>query len=181
MSISSTRVPNEGLLGSRMLHEEYYTLKLFDRFWKRVNKSGDCWVWTGGTDGKDGYGRFSIAKNLHVIASRFAYEMYYGPFDQSLLVCHTCDNVLCVKKEHLFLGTVKDNSRDMANKGRAKGRGHKLTQAQREEAIQMLHDGAKNIEVELTFRLSSSYVSVLRQKAGLKKHLRKVTLVPKCQ
>lgn len=44
-------------------------------------------------------------------------------------VLHHCDNPLCIKPKHLFLGTQADNVRDMARKGRlvtnpAVGSGH---------------------------------------------------------
>ena len=32
------------------------------RFWSKVDKSGDCWIWIGYID-KDGYGSFGINCN----------------------------------------------------------------------------------------------------------------------
>ena len=29
-----------------------------ERFWAKVDKSGDCWLWTGAVDKGTGYGRF---------------------------------------------------------------------------------------------------------------------------
>lgn len=87
------------------------------RFWFRVDKTGDCWTWTGGTS-RNGYGAFWTKEKRLVRASRFSYALHYGPIPDGMVVCHRCDNPPCVRPDHLFLGTQGDNMRDMWQKGR---------------------------------------------------------------
>lgn len=78
--------------------------------------NGDCWVWIAACD-QTGYGQISInnrTRNTH----RIAYEEFVGPIPKGLQVLHRCDNPSCVRIDHLFLGTQKDNMADMAQKGR---------------------------------------------------------------
>ncbi|CAL9647293.1 HNH endonuclease signature motif containing protein [Streptomyces sp. enrichment culture] len=58
------------------------------RFWTKVNKAGDCWVWTSATD-KDGYGRFSVQRR-RVAAHRFSYLLAHGEIPDGFLVDHLC-------------------------------------------------------------------------------------------
>lgn len=85
-----------------------------ERFWSHVNKDGDCWLWTGSLN-NHGYGTFGSGELSHRISWVFA----YGTIPVGLFVLHHCDNPLCIRPEHLFLGTQSDNVRDMLAKGRA--------------------------------------------------------------
>lgn len=87
-------------------------------FWAKVRKTNGCWVWTSGLYW-DGYGKFwAGSQGRTVRAHRFSYELHKGKIKKGLLVCHSCDNRLCVKPSHLWTGTVKDNNDDMTTKGR---------------------------------------------------------------
>lgn len=90
------------------------------RFWDFVDK-GDrpdaCWIFVGGRD-QNGYGRFSRHNGLSVLAHRFAWETVHGPLPRGVVLCHRCDNPPCVRPDHLFPGTQRDNMRDAARKGR---------------------------------------------------------------
>lgn len=87
----------------------------FDAFVTYLLDAPGCWLWTGAE--RDGYGAFSL-RNKRVAAHRFAYEQAYGLIPAGMLVCHRCDNRLCVRPDHLFLGTDSDNVSDKMGKGR---------------------------------------------------------------
>jgi len=81
-----------------------------------VNDENGCWEWDGTI--RTGYGRFYKDGKMQT-AHRVSYEIHVGS-TEGLLVLHKCDNKSCVNPEHLFLGTQKDNVRDMVRKNRHK-------------------------------------------------------------
>jgi hypothetical protein len=70
----------------------------------------------------------------------------HGEIPDGLFICHHCDNPTCVRPDHLFLGTPKDNMRDSMVKGRrewAKGVDHKSTKLTAEQAFRAKFGGEK--------------------------------------
>lgn len=90
-----------------------------DRLWSKVNKTENCWLWTGSKTAK-GYGRFHFGlRNQVVRAHRFVYILMFGSIPETQQVRHTCDNPPCVRPDHLVLGTAQHNSNDRVQRARA--------------------------------------------------------------
>jgi len=68
------------------------------RFWSKVRKTQDCWVWTAGLC--NGYGFFWLDGG-NVYAHRYAYESLLGPISDDLQLDHLCRNRACVNPLHL--------------------------------------------------------------------------------
>lgn len=93
-------------------------MSVMDRFKSkyRVNPVSGCWKWIA-SYAPGGYGQFCFDGSMRR-AHRVSWIIHNGPIPEGMLVCHRCDNPSCVNPEHLFLGTHKDNMRDMIAKGR---------------------------------------------------------------
>jgi hypothetical protein len=119
---------------SRRCYRDYICPPLSVRFWARVDKNGPipdhhptigpCWLWTGGL-APNGYGRLEPGDGETRYAHRISYKMHVGPIAAGMDCCHRCDVRACVRPDHLFEGTRRDNVQDMVAKGRARGRGSK--------------------------------------------------------
>lgn len=86
-----------------------------ERFIRKVKKTDYCWLWTGYLK-PNGYGQFRGSKSM--LAHRSSYFIFIGDIPENMNVLHMCDNPPCVNPAHLFLGTQKDNMRDMHSKNR---------------------------------------------------------------
>ncbi len=92
-----------------------------DRFWDKVDTLGECWEWTAATN-LQGYGVFRV-DGKNILAHRFVYSRVCEEIPEGMHICHHCDNPLCVKPSHLFMGTHNDNMQDAITKGRIDNRG----------------------------------------------------------
>ncbi len=93
--------------------------RLKARFWAKVDRSADCWLWTAWKR-TSGYGGFGLCTGLGVVAHRVSWVIANGEeVPVGMLVCHTCDVRACVNPAHLWIGTHMQNVEDMISKGRA--------------------------------------------------------------
>lgn len=143
------------------------------RFWQKVDRTGDCWEWRGARKSKEGYGHLSVDGD-RVLAHRFAWAQRYGPIPPGKMICHHCDNRICVRLSHLFEGDAQSNMEDCRVKGRAAiGMAHpraRFTDDDIYKMRRMVKQGVRQIQIAREFRCSQSLVNgIVRHK--LWKHL----------
>jgi hypothetical protein len=138
------------------------------RFWAKVDKSGECWLWLGGKAHR-GHGRVKWGGRFRP-AHRIAYELLVGPVPEGLCVLHNCpggDNPACVRPSHLWLGSKTDNNRDRDAKGRTahqKGSAHglsKLTEDDVRLIRQRRADGATLTAIAAEFGVIFQNISLI--------------------
>lgn len=136
--VRSTRKPIEELR-NRPPHISFPTW-----FWMHVNKTETCWEWTRATT-RDGYGKVRYGAAGSVATHRVAWELTHGLIPDGMWVLHHCDNRLCARPDHLYLGDANDNMADMVKRERAK-RGEEngnnvLTEEQAKQIKQLREEG----------------------------------------
>ena len=83
------------------------------RFWSKVDKSNECWLWLTATN-LNGYGRFRLNGKTR-LAHRVAYEFVVGEIPEGLQLDHLCRVRLCVNPAHLEPVTcLKNNHRGLS-------------------------------------------------------------------
>ena len=133
------------------------------RFWDKVDKSGDCWIWTAAT-GRGGYGVFSVDGRA-VRAHRAAYVLHKGDIPNDMHVLHICDNPACVRIDHLFLGTHSDNMADKAAKGRqSKGSDNGNASLTEEDVRWIRQLGASQSRIAKCFGTTQQAISLIKSR-----------------
>src|SRR5688572_27374074 len=134
-------------------------------FWEQVRKTEGCWLWVGGSGKSNGH-RYGTATvdGIQDRAHRLSWVLTSGPIPEGYEVCHKCDEPLCVKPEHLFLGTHKENMEDMARKNRSR-RGEaatcvRLTESQVREIRSKYRPGHGHGHIALAREYGVSYGAI---------------------
>jgi hypothetical protein len=122
-----------------------------DRFWPKVDTSGDCWLWIARSAVK-GYGQLSViidGKRHSKLATHVAWFLEHQRWPvRGMELCHRCDTPQCVRIDHLYEGTKSDNMRDMWTRNReaaerAAAKGREVIQRRRQARACIAAMGAK--------------------------------------
>lgn len=98
----------------------YKARTISERFWEKVYKSDECWVWTAAKY-PSGYGLFVSHKGESPEgAHRVSYRLTFGKIPKGKQILHRCDNRPCVLPDHLYAGTQSENMHDKIRRGRWK-------------------------------------------------------------
>jgi len=84
-----------------------------ERFWEKVDATGDCWLWTGHLN-SGGYGQFRTGRpgerRRTVLAHRWAWAALIGPIPEGFEPDHQCRQRPCVYVGgHIVLETITKN------------------------------------------------------------------------
>lgn len=124
-------------MGKRSKRIPELTLKQVIRFCAKIRIGPKCWEWQGRPTGNIKYGGYGCIRLNQVpfLSHRVAYKLHTGIDPGDLLVCHKCDNPICCRPSHLFLGTQAQNLEDMYKKRRQNiARGIRHSQAKLTES-----------------------------------------------
>ncbi len=123
----------------------------------RVIRSNGCWGWKSFIN-STGCGMLGVTGHM-VSAYRCSWILYRGPIPEGKLVLHKCHNRVCSNPDHLYIGTNKDNTRDMIEAGRQdfckqKSKLAKLNPEKVKEIKEMLRDGKSQHSIAKIYNVS---------------------------
>lgn len=141
-------------------------------FYKNVRKiriKKGCWIWTGAKLVRGGYGNF-VCRPIGIYPGLKAHRVAYMLENQVRLtpqdhILHKCDNPLCVNPSHLYIGTQKDNMKDMVKRGRsAKGSDHSQAKLTEEDVYAIREDMRKQKDIATDYGISVPTVSDIKNR-----------------
>lgn len=106
------------------------------RLWRKVDKTGDCWIWTGSVD-TGGHGQIRDNQGRLQMVHRVAWEDLVGPIEEGHVLHHLddCSTKRCVRPDHLESKTHADHSRDHQNEKTHCAKGHPFDTRDRRQRV----------------------------------------------
>lgn len=133
-------------------------------FWTKVARSDEksCWPWLGYHDPQK-YGRYG-----RLLAHRISYLITHGDIPEGGVICHSCDNPICVNPSHLWLGSQSDNIADMDAKERRivsplRGEKNNMAKLTAQEALHIFNSGESGPALATRFGITKTAVYLIKR------------------
>jgi hypothetical protein len=134
------------------------------RFEAKFVKAESCWLWAAAVGGS-GYGHFWFRGRPRP-SSQVSHLLYVGEIPAGMCVLHRCDNRLCVRPSHLFLGTNKENVEDKMRKGRQpRGEQSHAAKLTTEDVIAIRADQRSQRVIGAHYGISHTVVGQIKSRA----------------
>lgn len=130
----------------------------------RMQSSADgCWIYPSSRD-RDGYATYKEARRA-TRAHRAAYLSAHGalPPAPSNYVLHRCDQPACVRPDHLFAGSARDNAIDAMQKDRhSRGERNGASKLTPEQVKAIRRDARTQSAIAADYGIRQTTVSEIR-------------------
>ncbi len=140
-----------------------------DRFWSHVVKSdtdNGCWEWTGNIHPVTGYGRISARyirpSNQNEYTHRLSYYLSRGRWPKKgTHVAHQCDNPCCVRPDHLYEATPRENHYDSVVRNGKKIWRRKLSNDEVRDILERYQSLGDVVELSKEYGVTPQYIYML--------------------
>jgi hypothetical protein len=135
-----------------------------ERFMDKVSPepNSGCWLWTAAVS-ENGYGIFPAFGDR--LATRVSLTLFKQQPSKDKVVCHKCDNPICVNPDHLFVGTRLDNARDSVAKARhAFGSRHGKAKLNEEQVLVIRTSNKKQHELAAEYGVARTMISRIKNR-----------------
>jgi len=139
----------------------------------RVNENG-CHICISHYIDPFGYPKFK-RNGKDWIMSRYIYTQNFGEIPKGLVIRHKCDNTGCINPEHLELGTVSENNKDLAIRFRAsQGEEHKDSKLKEYQVVEIFKSKLPSTKLSKIYNVSHQSISNIRNNVTWKKITRHI-------